>query len=131
MALTDIPAARLAVLQFMALLPEEVDGIRDTLLEQAAHVSPVDQICGLGEAIYALRDEASEPARRLAIDLIAFASANAWHGLLSDQRGLRMTAALHRSLGDEAPEDGWPAPNTDPAARPDFAKPAPVRLPTI
>lgn len=107
--------------------------------------SPVDQIVGLGEFLYANRADLPADFVDVAAGLVAFATANAWHGLLEDNRGNDMVQVLRRDMGEKPfpgtkfPTDGnepdakqgmkvedAPAPAADPAGDP---APAPAPAP--
>lgn len=118
----DIGTARNAIMDFRADhtadLPED---LRPTFRDLSASPSPVDQIVRIGELIYARRADMPNEAKELAVGLIAFASTNAWYGLLDDNRGGRIVGALRRGLG-HAPLPGmsWPEEDTDPSGLPEF-----------
>jgi hypothetical protein len=80
--------------------------------------SPVDQISGLGEFIYANRKQMPDEFVEVGAALIAYANVNAWHELQQNQRGDRIVQALRRDSG-EAPPAGmeWPDAETDPRPR--------------
>lgn len=68
--------------------------------ELSASPSPVDQIVKLGEFVYANRAALPDTAKALGAGLIAYATTNAWHGLLEDDRGNRIVANLRKDLGE-------------------------------
>jgi hypothetical protein len=112
--------------------------IRPRFRELSASPSPVDQIVGVGELIFANMDQLPNSALDLGAGLIAFATINAWHGLLEDDRGNAIVANLRKKMGEiknapaapdpkpgyriEEPSDDQPAqpvptpPNPDTAA---------------
>lgn len=78
-------------------LPE---AMRDRFRALSASPSPVDQIVGVGEFVYANRELVDNRAAELAAGLISFATVNAWHGLLDDSRGDRIVANLRKATGE-------------------------------
>jgi len=104
-AIADYPIANVP-----AFLRDRYRALRDT-------PSPVDQIAGLGEFIYANRAEFDDEALELAAGLIGFATfPNMWHGLSQDGRGDKIILALRRDLSEEAPPGvTYPDPKDDPA----------------
>lgn len=93
--------ARNAIMDFRAAhgsdLPEHLSGrFRDL----SASPSPVDQIVGLAEFIYANRDQVTQPTLLLGAGLAAFATVNAWHGLVEDNRGDSILSNLRKDAGE-------------------------------
>lgn len=96
-----ISAAREAIMDFRADHFAELDErFKARFRELSASPSPVDQIVGLGEFIYANREDMDDAAKALGAGLIAFANVNAWHGLLDDSRGSRIVGNLRKDLGE-------------------------------
>lgn len=96
-------------------LPEE---LRARFRELSGSPSPVDQIVGVGEFLYANRDRLPDAGRDLVGALISFATINAWHGLLDDDRGNLIAQAMRRDLGEKAPAGSkFADAASDPAAR--------------
>lgn len=104
-AIADYPISRVP-----AFLRDRYKALRDA-------TSPVDQIAGLGEFIYANRAEFDDEGLELATGLIGFATfPNAWHGLSLDGRGNKIILALRRDLSEEAPPGvTYPEAKDDPA----------------
>lgn len=74
--------------------------LRTRFKELSASPSPVDQIVGVGEFIWANRAVVDNDAKALGGGLIAFATTNAWHGLLEDERGNRIVRNLRKEIGE-------------------------------
>jgi len=116
-------AARTAVMTFAAMgglvpLPEDV---RAKFLDLANQPSPVDQIVGLAELLYARQSEVTAEARDLAGSLASYASENYWHGMDADGRGNRMSLAMRRENSEEPPAGvTFPEPEDDPAPDPRY-----------
>jgi len=96
-----ITDARDAIMDFRADHFADLDQrFRARFKELSASPSPVDQIVGLGEFVYANREAMPDSAKALGAGLIGFATTNAWHGLLDDDRGNRIVANLRKDLGE-------------------------------
>lgn len=111
----DAQQARGAIADYpISQVPEYLRARYRTLRDAA---SPVDQIAGLGEFIYANRDAFDDEGLELATGLIGFATfPNQWHGLSQDGRGNKILLALRRDLSEEAPPGvSYPDPKDDPA----------------
>lgn len=94
-------AAREAIMDFRADSFGELDTrFKARFKEIAASPAPVDTYVNLAEFIYANRADMPDTAKALAAGLMAFATANAWHGLLEDSRGDRIVANLRKDLGE-------------------------------
>ena len=93
--------ARTAIMDYradhFANLPEN---LRSRFKELSASPSPVDQIVGVGEFIWANRATVDKDAKALAGGLIAFATTTAWYGLLDDDRGNRIVRNLRKEIGE-------------------------------
>jgi hypothetical protein len=93
--------ARNAIMDFRAdhfsALPET---LRPRFRELTASPSPVDQIVNVGEFLWANRATVDNDAKALAGGLIAFATINAWHGLLEGDRGNRIVRNLRKEIGE-------------------------------
>jgi len=114
-----ITDAREAIMDFRADhlkdLPEELQA---KFKAQAASPSPVDQIVGVMELLYANKEGLSNEAKDLIGGLAAFATVNAWHGLAEDERGSKIVQAMSRDLGEKLiPGFKAPKPEADPAAK--------------
>lgn len=97
----DISAAREAIMDFRADHFSAVpDYLKPRFKELAASPSPVDQIVGVGEFVYANRDKLDNEAVALGAGLIAYATTNAWHGLLEDTRGNKLVANMRKQIGE-------------------------------
>ena len=113
-------------------------GLPADVIEQVgklcASPSPVDQIVRTGELLYARKVDLNDAGRSLAGGLIAFATVNAWHGLLEGDRGNGMVQALRRDLNETPPSGhSWPLAANDPAPLTEFVAaptPAPAPPPT-
>lgn len=96
-----ITDARNAIMDYRAdhfgALPEN---LRSRFRELSASPSPVDQIVGVGEFVWANRAVVDNDAKALAGGLIAFATTSAWHGLLDDERGNRIVRNLRKEIGE-------------------------------
>jgi len=131
----NITAARDALFGFrytgMTGLPADVIEMVSKL---CASPSPVDQIVRTSEFLYARRADINDAGRSLAAGLIAFATVNAWHGLLEGDRGNGMVQSLRRELGDTPPSGHeWPLAANDPAPLAEFVAaptPPPASPPT-
>lgn len=115
----NISDARNAIMDFradhFADVPEDM---RARFRELSASPSPVDQIVGVGEFLYANRERLTDASRALLGGLIAFATPNAWHGLIEDDRGNRIVQAMRRDLGEKAPAGStFPKPADDPQVK--------------
>jgi hypothetical protein len=116
-----ITDARNAIMDFRADFFSAVpDYLKARFRELTASPSPVDQIVGVGEFVYANREALSNEARDLGAGLIGYATTNAWHGLLEDDRGNKIVANLRKLTGEikNAPEAPEPRPGSfieDPA----------------
>lgn len=96
-----ITDAREAIMDFRAEHFADLPALyRPRFKELSASPSPVDQIVNLGEFIFANRAGMPDSAKALAAGLVAFATTNAWHGLLDDDRGNRIVANLRKDLGE-------------------------------
>jgi hypothetical protein len=126
----DITAARTGIADFYrdhsaALAPH----ISDRASVLMVSPSPVDQIVGLGEFIYANRDQMDNEAKGLAASLIAYATTNMWHGLGDDARGEKIVRVLRYEMGElaQAPsEANTPEPRPGQRIDPPGEEPAPV-----
>jgi len=122
-----IGEAREGIMDFRADHFGDLDErFRARFKELAASPSPVDQIVSLGEFVFANRDDMPDSAKALGAGLIGFATTNAWHGLLDDDRGNRIVANLRKDLGEisRAPEAPDPRPGMAIPVEPEAA-PAP------
>jgi len=125
-----IGEAREGIMEFRA---EHFGGVpeiaRKQFKELAASPSPVDQIVRLGEFVWANRDILDAEAWSLGAGLISFATINAWHGLLENDRGNAIVANLRKMLGEITRAPAEPEAQaqyvvTPPAATPLDAEPA-------
>jgi hypothetical protein len=110
----NITEARAGIMVYSSgpLLTESAEIIAK-IQELSVLPSPVDQIVQLGEYLYTKAADISDEGKSLAGGLIAFATANGWHGLLDDNRGNLMVQDLCRDLGVTAVLAGLP-PALDP-----------------
>lgn len=96
-----IAAAREAIMDFRADQFGDVpERLRQRFKDLASSPSPVDQIVGIGEYVYANREDLPDSAKALGAGLIAFATVFAWHGMLDDDRGNRIVSNLRKDLGE-------------------------------
>lgn len=120
----NLAAAREAIMTYrFGPLLDEGETVIETVQLLSAAVSPVAQVMHIGEYLYARRADIADSGKDLAGGLIAFATVNAWHGLLNDDRGNKIVQALRRDLG-ETPPIGleWPDEVDDPAPLAMFAE---------
>jgi hypothetical protein len=97
-------------------LPVEV---RDKIYE-LSFGSPVDTIVKTAETLYAAKDEIGDPGKQMCAELFYTASFHGWHGVNGAGRAGKIIAAMRRDLGEDAPAMGWPDPENDPAAKPEY-----------
>jgi hypothetical protein len=109
------------------------DELKKRFKEISSSPSPVDQIVGVMELLYANRAEVTDPAKELIGGLAAYATVNAWHGLAEDNRGNLIVQAMRRDLGEKAPSgvkfqkpDEDPAPKEQYVIAPETEQPAPA-----
>ena len=96
-----ITDARNAIMDYRADFGSEIPAyLRSRFRDLSASPSPVDQIVGVGEFIWANREDMPKSSYDLGAGLIAFATTNAWHGLLDDDRGNVVGADLLLNLAD-------------------------------
>jgi hypothetical protein len=115
-SVTDIPSAIRALRDFGDNLPVSTPEQLATEIAGAVdEASPVDAIMRAGEALYAHLGSLTIAGKQLLRDLISLATTFGWHGLATDQRGLRIVKAARRELGEESPSGSWPDPSEDPA----------------
>lgn len=86
------------------------DRFKARFKELASSPAPVDTYVNIGEFIFANRDDMTDEAKALGAGLIAFATANAWHGLLDDTRGDRIVANLRKDIGELTRAPAAPEP---------------------
>src|SRR6478752_135099 len=124
--ITDIPSALDALLEFRYNLPASTpEPLAEFIIAACAQVSPVDTIMGSLEPMYAYMDDLTIAGKELLLGLASLATTVGWHGLAGpEQRGMGIINALHRELGHEPTNGGWPDPEDDPAPLERFA-PAP------
>lgn len=119
----DFSEAQRAV---QAFAREKWSGLPEQLQAEFARydgpgVSPVDMLCGIGEALYANRTEngvRNKAARELLGRLASFLGGNGFHGF-GDGRGFAITRAMERDNGEEL-SPGSP-PYADPSDDPEIA----------
>ena len=120
----SIADARSALMDFRAeqwtAVPEF---LRPRFKELSASPSPVDQIVGVGEFVFANREKLTAPAWELGAGLISYATINAWHGLLDNNRGNAIVANLRKLMGEIQSAPAAPEPRlnykiSDPADAP-------------
>lgn len=100
----SITDAREAIMDFRAdHLKDLPEALQAKFKSQAASPSPVDQIVGTMELLYANKADLTDEAKDLVGGLAAFATTNAWHGLAEDNRGNLIVQAMRRDLGEKAP----------------------------
>lgn len=129
----DTPAAaREAIMDFRASenftsLPEE---LQVKLKQKMASPSPVDQIVGVMEMMYANRDVINDAGKDLVGGLAAYATVNAWHGLAEDNRGDLIVQAMRRDLGEKPPTGvKFPKADDDVSPKQEYVQQDPV-IPT-
>ena len=114
----DSPAsARAAINEFMVTHAGALEeSIRTKFLDLANRPSWVDQVVKIAELLYAYADDVTDEARDLAGSLAAYASENFWQEMDVDGRGNRISLAMRRENGEDAPEgSSFPDPEDDPA----------------
>lgn len=86
--------------------------------------SPVDAIVNASEIVFANREAAGMPSGLLevAAGLAVVASVHGFHGMDQESRGVNISLALRRQLGETAPEGGWPAPEDDPEPKEQYVR---------
>ena len=121
-SITDARAAITA--HFMNNMAPADEGVRAALLEASAAPSPVDLIMGTLEALYSAKSNLGADGKMLVAQLADFAVQNGWHGINAEGRGLGMTQAMLRELGEPCPSPrGWPDASSDPAPHARFVTP--------
>jgi hypothetical protein len=125
--LTD---AKTAVMDFRA---DHFDALplrlRARFKELSASPSPVDVIVGVGEFIWANRQDVGDEAKLLAASLIAYATVWSYHSMDVDDRGNRIVRNLQMEVGEveTAPE----APDAAPGYRIEAETPAIFAAPAV
>lgn len=120
---TDLQQATTGIVAFMMThgsgLPEAT---RDAVLTAAGQPSPVDQLMGTLEALYAAKADIPDEGKELVAKIAEIVTPLGWHGIQEDNRGSRIQMAMLRDLGEDAPEGmSWPDPEDDPAPSPRYA----------
>ena len=97
----SIADARNAIMDYRADHGSELkDYLTKRFRELSASPSPVDQIVGLAEMIWANREDMPKSSYELGAGLVAFATVNAWHGLQENNRGDAILANFRKLLGE-------------------------------
>jgi hypothetical protein len=98
--IADHTEARRAIRRYMAHAEGKLpDDTFARLEELADSPSPVDQLVGACELLYARRDEIDQEGQELVEALAAFAALNGFHGMATDNRGGLIAQAMRRDSG--------------------------------
>lgn len=126
-AYADITEARRAIRQYLAHADGKLDAATFARLEELTDSpSPVDQIVGACELLFARRDEIDAQGQELVEGLAAFSATNGWHGMATANRGGLIAQAMRRDRGAKV-EPGIAKPQKaedDPEALSQYVKPA-------
>lgn len=120
-----IGAAKVQLVTFLMQHGNELPAFAVEHLRDAQSCpSDVDLLMRSIEALYAVGEALTPPARALLIDLLPLVMDAGWHGILDDNRGARMRMAMQRESGVEPPLGReWPAADTDPAPAAHYVEP--------
>lgn len=120
----DTPAdAREAIMDFRASpsFAALTEDLQTKFKQKMASPSPVDQIMGVMELMYASRDQVDDVAKDLIGGLAAYATINAWHGLGENNRGNMIVQAMRRDLGERPPTGvKFQKPEDDASPKPEY-----------
>jgi len=119
----NLADAKTAVMDFradhFAALPAR---LQTRFKELSASPSPVDVIVGVGEFIWANREDVGDEAKQLAASLIAYATVWSYHSMDVDDRGNRIVRNLQMEVGEV--DDAPGAPDAAPGYRIEDEAPA-------